>query len=328
MKGEAFAMAHSSSDDTLALPKETFVNVMGYAVDNMYESAFESVQEDERVKSCASRTTNVAQLKDAFASEIISVFKKGRPTILGWRLVSHLWKSAVEETIWKREILKLNFTPEDALNGEPINEMFKSLAHIIRGLEFTGWGEGEFPNVGNTISTYQLNKITAIRIEPNVTPLLFEFMDFCPHITKISIIGNLGPKDLAPITLPRLFERDLTKLRYLNLSGNNLKGHIIPFLINTGIKFVNLEELHLANNNITEMSMGYFDYVKDDPLPSLKVLNLSYNEWPRSNSNIEKTIEKIFTLCPKLTTVNVENCALDKDELIEIAKRTDKIIQF
>lgn len=333
-------MAHPSPDDTLALPKETLVSVMGYAVNNMYESAFERVQEDEHVKISALSTTSVTQLKDAFASEIINAFNQKRPTILGRRLVGHLWKSAVEETIRKREILKLNFTPDDALSGDPINEMFKSVAPIITGLEFTGWGEGEFPTVSGIISTYNLNinNITDIRIEPNVTPILFDFLEAFPNITKISIVGNLGPWDRAPIRLHELFTKDLTKLRYLNLSGNNLTSYALSFTTGYLPKgpMINLEELHLANNNITVMSMGSFHYLirmvkkdhLDGPLPSLKVLNLRSNRWPTSDSHVEQGIERMFTLFPKLTTVNVEDCALDENKLTEIAKRTHKIIRF
>jgi hypothetical protein len=317
----------ASAKDTLSwgsMPMETLVKVMEWVVDDGPESASQEVQQDTYANEI-----RVGQ-NDEFANETVSAVKQEGRMYFNCRMVNFVWKAAIEDTIRRKELLKPHLTPKDNLRSDPPNEMLKTLAHLITGLKFTGWSESDFPQASGIISAYDLKEVIDISIESNVASGLFDYLEVCPKINKVSLIGNLRSDDLAYIDIPKLFAPDFRKLRYLNLSGNNLKGHALSiiYLSSQMSNLIILEELHLANNNITQMSMCYLDWLKPDSVPALKVLNLNSNPWPTSNLVVERIIEKILMNFPMLTTVNVENCELNESYLAGIVERTHKIIKF
>lgn len=252
-------------------------------------------------------------------------FTEQRHSFFNLRLVSHIWKEAVEDTMKRQEVLQITLSPENA-NDEFIARM----APLATTLTLTGWQLENCSQIDSLLSNNNLENILSINIPTNVIFNLCEILKNCPKIRSLSLEGRIFTTSTGAsfaygnsyMCLPLLasIEYHPKNLKHLSLCNNNLKDDIMGYilLLSANGYFKKLERLDLGCNKISPTGLQIFYHIKAEQLPCIEVIKLGFNPLLKShNLASEKTIEHIVSTFPMIIAVDATACSLNEKQLRE-----------
>lgn len=258
-----------------------------------------------------------------YANELI--FKEQRHSFFDLRLVSSVWKEAVDDVILRKKILKICLSPENAKD-----EVIYRLAPLTTTLTFSGWDLQNFYHINSILSNNSFENISNITLPTNLSFDLSEILRALSKITTLRLEGRIftssagvnfyGNSNMC-LPLLKLHENQKKNLTHLSLKANNLKDDIMVYiLLATKIGyFKNLLTLDLSRNKITPMGLQIFNYIKPEQLRCIEVIKLGHNPLLHSNNLAsEKVIEHIVTTFPTLIALDATECLLNQKYLRKV----------
>lgn len=257
------------------------------------------------------------------ANELI--FKEQRHSFFDLRLVSSLWKEAVDDVILRKKILKISLSPENAED-----EVIYRLGPLATTLTFTGWSLENCYQINSILLNNIFENISNITLPTNLNFNLSEILRAHPKITTLRLEGRIFTSSAGVnfygnsnmwLPLLALHEKQQKNLNHLSLKANNLKDDIILyFLLATKMgHFNNLLTLDLSWNKITPIGLQIFNHIKPKQLRCIEVIKLGHNPLLKSNNLAsEKVIKHIVTTFPTLIALDVAECSLNQKYLRKV----------